>query len=327
VTRIEAAHRIVQESPLATDVMKMHIAVDLASAYSDAGQDADALAAFQDADSLLSSLGLQQTQTSITFLNDWALELDQIGLSVEAEKIERRAIDLGRESSSVDAVTPMVLTNYARILRKLDRLDEAADFAQRSYDKAEKAHNQVVMGQSILEQARIATAQHKFAQASDFLTKVEPIMRKNLPPTHYAFANLASDRATIAQGEGDLPLALKLANQAVTIAEAGLKAQGQGAFAFPGFLLKRSGIELALGNADPAFADADRALKLLQAKAQPGSFNNKMGYAYLAYARAREVQGKHDEARTAAKSAFENLEKSLGPDHPETRAAHQLAGQ
>jgi hypothetical protein len=219
-----------------------------------------------------------------------------------------------------------VLTNYARILRKLDRLDEAAEFAQRSYEKAEKAHNQVVMGQSRLEQARIATAQHKFTEASALLSQVEPMMRKNLPPTHYAFANLASDRASIAMGEGDLPAALKLANQAVAIGEAGLKAQGQGAFAFPSFLLKRSAVELALGKPEPAFADSDRALKLLQAKAQPGSFNNKIGYAYLAYARALDAEGKHDEARVAAKSALENLEKSNGTEHPETRSARQLAG-
>jgi serine/threonine protein kinase len=326
VARMEAAHRIVQDSPLATDVLKMNTALDLASAYSDAGQDPEALSAFQDADSLLSSLGLQQTQTSITLFNDWALELDQIGRSLEAEKIERRAIDLGREGNTVDAVTPMVLTNYARILRKLDRLDEASHFAQSSYEKAEKAHNQVVMGQSRLEQARIATAQRKYAQASTLLSEVEPMMRKNLPATHYAFANLASDRASIAMGEGDLATALKLANQAVTIGEAGLKAQGQGAFAFPSFLLKRSAVELESGNAGQALADSNRALTLLRSKAQPGSFSNKLGYAYLACARALDAQGKHDEARTSAKSALENLEKSVGPDHPETRNARQLAG-
>jgi serine/threonine protein kinase len=326
VARIQAAQRIVEASPLATDILRLNTSLDLASAYSDAGQDAQALSSFQEAASLLSSLGWQQTQTGITLFNDWALELDQIGRPLEAEQIERRAIDIARDGDSEDAVMPSVLTNYARILRKLNRLDEASDYAQRSYEKAQKAENQVVMGQSMLERARIATAQHKFTAASALLSEVEPLMRKHLPPTHYAFANLAADRSAIAMGEGDTALALKLANQAVEIGEVGLKASGQGAFAFPGFLTRRSAVALAAGNLDLAVADSNRAIALLLPKAEPGSFTNKIGFAYLAQARALDAQGKHDDARSAARSAFENLEKSLGPDHPETLGAQQLAG-
>jgi serine/threonine protein kinase len=326
VARIQAAQRIVEASPLATDILRLNTSLDLASSYSDAGQDAQALSSFQEAASLLSSLGWQQTQTGITLFNDWALELDQIGRPLEAEQIERRAIDIARDGDSEDAVMPIVLTNYARILRKLNRLDEASDYAQRSYEKARKAENQVVMGQSMLERARIATAQHKFTAASAMLSEVEPLMRKHLPATHYAFANLAADQSAIAMGEGDTALALKLANRAVEIGEIGLKASGQGAFAFPGFLTRRSAVALAAGNLDLAVADSNRALALLLPKAEPGSFTNKIGYAYLAQARALDAQGKHDDARSAARSAFENLEKSLGPDHPETLGAQQLAG-
>jgi eukaryotic-like serine/threonine-protein kinase len=326
VVRIQEAQRIVQESPLATDILKLNTATDLASAYSDAGKDSEALSAFQEAASFLTSLGWQQTLTSIQLFNNWALELDQIGRPLEAEEIEHRAIDIARDGDSEDAVIPIVLTNYARILRKLNRLDEASDYAQRSYEKAQKAQNQMVMGQSMLERARIATGQHKFTEASALLSEVEPMMRKHLPPTHYAFANLAADRSAIAMGEGDTALALKQINEAVEIGEAGLKANGAGAFAFPGFLTRRSTIELAAGNMEQSVADANRALSLLLSKAEPGSFNNKIGYAYLALARALDAQGKHDEARTAAKSAFEHLEKSVGADHPETRSARQLAG-
>jgi eukaryotic-like serine/threonine-protein kinase len=325
VARIQTAQRIVQASPLATDLLRLNTSLDLASSYSDAGQDSEALSSFQEAASLLSSLGWQQTQTGVTLFNDWALELDQIGRPLEAEQVERGAIDMARDGDSEDAVMPFVLTNYARILRKLNRLDEASDYAQRSYEKARKAQNQVVMGQSMLERARIATAQHKFTVASALLSEVEPLMRKHLPATHYAFANLAADRSAIALGQGDTALALKLANQAVEIGEAGLKARGEGAFAFPGFLTRRSAVELAAGNPDQAVADSSRALTLLLPKAEPGSFTSKIGLAYLAQARALDAQGRHDDARSAARSAFENLEKSLGPNHPETGSARQLA--
>src|ERR1039457_1173105 len=132
LARIQTAQHIVQASPLATEILKLNTSLDLASAYSDAGQDSEALSSFQDAASFLSSLGWQQTQTSITLFNDWALELDQIGRPIQAEKVERRAIDIARDGDNEDAVIPIVLTNYARILRKLDRLDEASDYARRS---------------------------------------------------------------------------------------------------------------------------------------------------------------------------------------------------
>jgi hypothetical protein len=37
----------------------------------------------------------------------------------------------------------MVLNNYAKFLRQLVRLDEAADYGQRAYAEAEKVQNQL----------------------------------------------------------------------------------------------------------------------------------------------------------------------------------------
>jgi hypothetical protein len=106
---------------------------------------------------------------------------------------------------------------------------------------------------------------------------------------------------------------LKFSNEAVQIGEAGLKKRGAGAFAFPGFLLKRSAIELASGNTEQAIVDANRALSLQKTNAQPGSFSSRTGAAYLALARALHAQGKDDEARVAARSAAEQLSKQSVP--------------
>jgi eukaryotic-like serine/threonine-protein kinase len=325
VARIQEAERIVQQSPVATDLLKMSTSLDLASAYTDAGRNSEALSEFERASSLLSSLGWEETETSVHLFNNWALELDQMGRPLEAEKIERRVLDLTEGGNPAEVSTAMILNNYAKMLRKLNRLDQAAEYAQRSYDKAQLEHNQLVIGQSLLERARIAISQHKFPEATELLSEVEPQMRKHLPPGHYAFASLAADRAKIALGEGDPTLALQLSNQSVAIGEAALKAGGQGAFAFPGFLLTRSSVELASGSLELAVADSNRALSLVKSSAQPDSFSSTLGYAYLALARALDAQGKHDEARSAALSASENLEKCLGSDHPDTLRAIQLA--
>jgi eukaryotic-like serine/threonine-protein kinase len=324
VARMQAAQRIVENSPVATDLLKMSISLDLATAFSSTGRDSDALLAFEHADTLLSSLGWEETETSVHLFNNWALELDQIGRPLEAERVERRALDLTQDGNSLEVSTAMILNNNAKMLRKLNRLDEAADYANRSYARAQKEHNQLVIGQSLVERARIAIAQANFPEATELLDEVEPQMRKHLPAGHYAFATLGTDRAKIALGEGHLPLALQLSDQSVAIGEAALKAGGQGGFAFPGFLLNRSAIELASDRLDQAAADSDRALALLKKNSPPGSFSSTLGYAYLAVARVLVAQGKRDDARAAALSASENLEKCLGADHPDTRSALQL---
>src|ERR1700685_3929007 len=111
----------------------------------------------------------------------------------------------------------------------------------------------------------------------------------------------------------------------VAIGEATLKAGGEARFAFPGYLLNRSSIELASGNLEQASVDANRALTFLGSNTQPNSFSSTLGYAHLGVARTLDAQGKRDKAREEAALAAENLEKCLGPDHPDTRAARQLA--
>jgi tetratricopeptide (TPR) repeat protein len=222
-------------------------------------------------------------------------------------------------------VFPMVLNNYARILREVNRLDEAADYAERSYAKAVSVHQELVTSQSLLERGRIYLAQHKPAEASGMLNEVEPRLRERLPKGHYAFAALAADRGMVAEASGDLPAALRFENQAVEIVEAAIKAGGEGAFALPGFLVKRSIVEIEAHQPDQAVADANRALTLLQTGAPPGTYSSRTGTAYLALARALEAQGKHQEAQAAARLAATHLQNAVGLDHPDTRAAQELA--
>ena len=99
--------------------------------------------------------GWDRNVRSMHLFNNWALELDQMGRPLEAEKIERRVLDLTQDGNSVEVSTAMTLNNYAKMLRKLNRLDEAAAYAQRSYDKAQTEHNQLVIGQSLLDEGEL----------------------------------------------------------------------------------------------------------------------------------------------------------------------------
>ena len=326
VVRAQAAQQLVEKSPLRSDVLESHTLIDLAESYRVNGQLREASATFERASKQLAALGRDDTEQASTLFNNWALVLLLSGRVLEAERVFRRAIDIERADASVQAVSPVLLNNYAHTLWGLARLPEAADYAERGYATAQKAGDEVAINQSLLMRARIYRDQHDLARSDDMLAQVEPRLRRGLPAGHFAFGSLASERSLNALAKGDIPAAMRLADQAIAINEASIKAGGEGAVPLRLLLIRHSTIELAAHRPNDAAADAARALSLLQVATEPGTFSSTMGRAYLALANALEAQGKHDEARGAARSAAEQLQNALGPDHPDTRNARQLVG-
>jgi len=149
-------------------------------------------------------------------------------------------------------------------------------------------------------------------------------LRRNLPAGHIAFAALASQKSLLEQARGRMDAALELANQAVSIAEASIKAGGQGADGITVLLLRRSLVELDLHRAQEALGDANRAVGILQA-GKPGTYSSSMGRAELTLGRALLAAGKTDDGRRMLLSAADQLQNAVGPDHPDTQKARRLA--
>ena len=325
IARVQAAQRALKQAPFNPEMLELRTFMDLAEAYREAGQYRDAVSAFEQSSVRLTSLGRDDTETAGTLFNNWALTLDQLGHPLDAEKIYRRAIDISRDNQGDQTVSPMLLINYGGVLQELGRLSEAADYTERGYAKARQADDRVVINQSLLLRASVYRDRGDVTQAATMLNEVEPRLRRDLPPGHYAFSALMSERALNAQAAGDLRTALDLTNQAMGMLEASVKAGRQGGQFVQVLLRRRSAIELQLGRADDAAADAAQCLSQLQARAQPGTYSSTLGRAYLTLGRALQAQGKREEARAAFRAASEHLQNTLGPDHPDTRGARQLA--
>lgn len=325
IARAQDAERLLKQWPFRSELLELDTALILAAAYRDAGRLQEASAAFEQAAVRLAALGRDDTHRASALFNNWGVTLTVGGRPLDAERALGRAIAIGRDNEGERSVSPMLLVNYAHALRDLERFNEAADYAERGYAKGLQAGDNTVIGQALLLRASIYRGKGDLERSEQMLSEVEPRLRKSLPPGHIAFGSLAFQRALNAQARGDTRTALELANQAVAIAEASVKAGRAGAFYLQTFLVGRSEIELQLGQRDEAVADAARALSQRQASAEPGTFSSYLGRAYLALARALEVQGKGDEARAAARSAAEQFQNALGPDHPDTRSARQLA--
>jgi tetratricopeptide (TPR) repeat protein len=75
-----------------------------------------------------------------------------------------------------------------------------------------------------------------------------------------------------------------------------------------------------------SIGDALQAINSLQASLGADARSADIGKAYFQMGRALDARGKKDEARAAFRTAAEQLEKTLGTNHVETRAARELAG-
>jgi serine/threonine protein kinase/lipopolysaccharide biosynthesis regulator YciM len=327
IARILEDQRLAQDSIFPDKSLDLNIAIEMADSYRQAGRNREAIAAFEKAGAIITSLGRENTENAVVLFNNWAYALNQSGRPLEAVKLYEKAMKISRDNDSDEAVSPMVLINYAKALHNLGRLSQAADYAERACTKAKEKGFEVVVNQSLLERARVYRDEGDLARSEAMLEQVEPRLSRSLPPGHYAFAILNAEKAQNASRRGAVSAAMRFADEAVAIDEASINSGGEGADVLPSVLHTRAEIEIKAGLIDRAVADESRSIKLLLATIEPGTFSTQLARSYLSLGSALDTQGKHDQARAAFQTASQQFEKTLGPDNPETRNARKLAGQ
>jgi tetratricopeptide (TPR) repeat protein len=317
----QAAEDLLKTSPVVSPVERLRVLADLATAFWGGGRFQDADATYARAAALLDVLGYAQTQQAVVLYNNWALTLTEAGRPVEAERAYHRAVEISDSNATTGTGLPALLHNYANVLRELRRFPEATQYADRALELARKMGNPVLTTQASLTRARIYRDIGDYNHAQAAFEEVQRAMEKQLPPTHFAFGVIASDRSMLAQARGDVSTALALANKAITSSEAAIKAGGQGASYLPVFYIRRSAIELDSGLKEQAFADAQKSITMLRNTMQSETRAVTFGRAYLALGKAQVALGRTKDARLSFQFALENLQATLGADHPLTLSA------
>jgi tetratricopeptide (TPR) repeat protein len=325
IERTQTEIRTLAQVPFDHDLAELRAEADLAEAYRNAGRYRESTLTFEQLWPRLVAQGRDDTATAGTWLNNWGIAVAQMGRPLEAEQLLRQSMEIHRADASDAALSPMLMTNYAQQLLDLDRLPEAQDYAERALESATRAGDEVVINQTLLRLSRIYRTQHDFVRSLNKLDEVEPRLRSALPPGHYAFAALASERSQTLELEGDTARALDLANLAIRLCEeASRHAKGCQQF-MPTMLRHRASIETTTKQFALAESDARQALQLLLQQAHPEDVSQSIGHAYLTLARCLTAQGRGAEGRAMAQHAADHLEKSVGADHPDTRSARELA--
>jgi serine/threonine-protein kinase len=322
LARDQSARQILDRSNFTSNRLKLSLLNDLGQDYDQAGRMDESIATYERAYTLMSNLGYDDTEFGVTLFNAWGTALINAGRPYEAEKTLRRRLGAGRISLAGE------LNQYAEALRQLGRLDEAVVYLEQGYARAQQTNSTLIADQSLLKLLLIYCERRDLTRANALLAQVDPRVHRDYPPGSRFLVALGSEKSLLAEAEGDLPRALLLADQVVSKQEERAK-EGQfdtGLFALPMLLVFRSDIELQAHQFDKAQTDAERAVDLLRKKNAPGTFSIYLGRAHLALGRALQAQGKMDDARSAFKSAAEQLEHAGGPDHPLASTARQFAG-
>ncbi len=324
IARARAAEQAIQRSPVQWNLEGLNILVNLATVLGDAGNFREAETIFQQASDLMTTLGYDDSQKAVKLFDDWALTLSYDGRQLDAQRIYRRALDISRNDETNSAVAPDLLLNYADLLQQLGQTTEAARYFALASQKAHELNDNVLVDDTELLQAWMFTNAHAYAQATRQVDELEQRLRKRYAAEHYVFAELSLVRASIALGRGDLPSAARFAREAVETDEASIRRIGQCAALLSTLLVSKSAIDLKSGQREEAASDARRAIKLLEDREDPSILSSNVGRAYLALALALEAEGKPDDAQLAARTAYANLQSTLGSDQPDTRSARQL---
>jgi eukaryotic-like serine/threonine-protein kinase len=323
VERAQAALHALEHVPFAHAMAELHAQHSLAEAYRVAGRFDDAIETFARAWPRLVALGRDDTMTAASWLNNWGLDLFQLGRPLEAEKLLRRSMEIARTDASGGQLSPMSESNYAMVLVELARDGEAATYAEHAYQRALQAGDHVAVNQALLRLALIRIRQRDYGRAIHVLDEAETRLHADLPAGHNAFGSVASLRSLAAQGQGDTTKALELANQALAIVEASVRQHRPGAQFLPLLLTRRASIEIDASQLGAAERDARQSLSLLR-KARADDWSSYVGTAYLTLARILRAEGHPAEAQATARRAADQLEKALGAEHPDTRAAREL---
>ena len=179
--RARSAQSLLPQLRYASPTTDLRVAMELADSYRATGDLPAAIAAFERVDAQMTRLGRENTLEASIVDNNWAMALNFTGQMLQAEKLFRRSMQIESADGSDRNVSPMVLTNLARVLIELDRVDEAQRYADRSYERGLAEGDQPVIRDSMLLRARIHARRGESAEALKMLDEVEARYRKTRP--------------------------------------------------------------------------------------------------------------------------------------------------
>ncbi len=291
----------------------------LAYGYYLAGQNKKADAAFAEVMKALEDAGRDRTAAAADVLNNWALVHYQ-GDIAKAEPLYRRALELHRSIEGSDSSQPTASFNLAGVLFLLGRYSEAEPLYAEAILAAHERKGATIEADAMMELSDLYIETGRLERAAAELQQ----MKSSVQGAHFDLlrqAQLAHYEGRLAFARGDNAGARDHFTVAVGDFDKVKFKISLNVFALIG--LARA--ELALANAAAATAAAGRAITLSESFIEKGTPSYLVGQARLALGEVQLAAGEKLAARASFDGALEELQRTLGPEHPRTARARQFA--
>ncbi|MFO1270521.1 MAG: protein kinase [Rubrivivax sp.] len=286
------------------------------------GRPAQASAHYREAVRLLAAAGRAESSQAIGINSDWAIALWNAGDARGALELLDRAMELNRKIAPDGEGGGNLYANRGHALRALGRDDEATADFERLAVVARRHHNPVYEAYAFAGLALVDCKRGRSEQARAHLEAGRRVAEQ---------AGLAADSTPVLwlqraqaqlwqlQGrleEADRALAELLAVYAKRQVRTGVVAE---------LAILRTEGAIGLGRFDDAAAHAELARAIAGGTQADLPHSLLAGQAWLATARLEQARGRTGAARAAAAQALEHLEAMVGPSHPDTARARELA--
>lgn len=293
---------------------------DMGVAYEHLGQFSIAERCYVDAIELLNSLGRGETITALRVENNWATFYSGNGNPLEALVHFDRAAEIAQKRGEDLSSNDLAYSNQARGLLYLGRYDEAYAEYQKSFLAARQQHDLITMVTAKEGMAETLLANGKLEQAEEFIREADSMIHSELPKREELQQYIITLYGLLATKRGQLDEAIHDFSRNIDffdnqkIKDGGLLRR----------LVMRGDAYFITKNYSLAHADATRAYNITQVATAGGWHSMYAGDAALLLANIYHAKNENDEARKWAAIALQQLQGSVGTDHPDTREAKQL---
>jgi serine/threonine protein kinase len=314
-----AALAVLDAAPVGSTVERLNAMGDLAYGYYLSRENARADAAYAELMASLEKTGRGRTTAAADALNNWAL-VHFVGDIVRAEPLMRRSLELRRSIEGPD-VTPTIVFDYASVLSRLARYDEAAPLFEETIRTAQKRQEGRIEADAIMELSDLDTERGDLRRAAADLARIDPSTFRSPVFNIQRQAHFAYSEGIQALVRGNAVLARDRLAKSTLLFRKSTARNNLTVFV----LIALARAELATGHTEAAMAAAREALEISKSFVAEGTPSYLVGHSLEELGEIELVAGDRTAARTTLASAVDQLSRSLGPEHPAVRRARRLA--
>jgi tetratricopeptide (TPR) repeat protein len=315
IRNAQAAIELLDASAESSVVSRIDAQAALAWGYYLAHENEKAAQEFARIEKALQAVGRDRTLAAADNYANWALVYFR-GDIRRAEPLSRRSVELHRYIEGADGVSTDTTFDYAGVLRQLGRFAEAAPVYEETLRTAVARKQKVGTAYVLMDYAHLKIEAGDLPAAKAMLERARAVTETMLKGKRTK-AILAYHMGLLAEAQGQPAVArdhyLDSAHRFEELPEkVALNV---------GLLCGIARVEQTLGHPKESAQAAADALALASDLSEPHAPSYLVGEALLVVGEAQRAAGRIDESRKSFERARENLENTLGPDHPFTKQA------